>query len=310
MRGAFIRTLVEIAEQDPRVLLLTGDLGFMVVEPFADRFPQRFFNVGVAEQNMIGLATGLAEAGFIPYTYSIATFAALRPYEFIRNGPVLQGLPVRIVGVGGGFDYGYAGPTHHATEDLAVMRALCDMTVVSPADHEQAAAAVRNTSSLPGPVYLRLGKDDRSVVAGLGGRFRLGRTEVIRQGADLVMITVGAITMETVRAAEALSAEGIESMIVVVASLQPAPLEDLASILGGFDVAMTIEAHSVTGGLGSLVCELVAQTGLASRVVCCGVRSAFDGQIGSERHLNDRHGLSASQLVRTAKQALSSSQRA
>src|SRR3972149_3095847 len=111
MRIAFTKTLAELAEQDPRILLLTGDLGYMALEPFSERFPDRFFNVGVAEQNMVGLATGLAEAGFIPFLYSIVTFASLRPYEFIRNGPILHRLPVRIAGVGGGFEYGHNGPT-------------------------------------------------------------------------------------------------------------------------------------------------------------------------------------------------------
>ena len=137
MRTAFVRTLVELAERDERVVLLTGDLGFMALEPFAERFPDRFFNVGVAEQNMVGVATGLAEAGFIPFVYSIATFASLRPYEFIRNGPVLHQLPVRIVGVGGGFEYGHNGVTHHALEDVGVMRVQPGMTVVAPADPAQ-----------------------------------------------------------------------------------------------------------------------------------------------------------------------------
>ena len=128
MRYAFVTTLLELAERDERILLLTGDLGFTVLEPFAEKFPyrsdlrrNRFFNVGVAEQNMVGVGTGLAEAGYIPFLYSIATFAAIRPYEFIRNGPALHRLPVRIVGVGGGFEYGSAGPTHWALEDIALM---------------------------------------------------------------------------------------------------------------------------------------------------------------------------------------------
>src|SRR4051812_22287055 len=118
MRAAFLRTLTELAARDERIVLLTGDLGFAAIEPFKDTFPERFFNVGVAEQNMIGIATGLAEAGFLPFAYSIATFAVLRPFEFIRNGPIMHDLPVRIVGVGGGFEYGHAGPTHHALEDV------------------------------------------------------------------------------------------------------------------------------------------------------------------------------------------------
>src|SRR5215210_8318805 len=174
MRAAFAQTLTELAGQDPRVLLLTGDLGYMALEPFAEAHPERFFNAGVAEQNMVGVATGLAEAGFVPFCYSIATFATLRPYEFIRNGPLLHDLPVRIVGVGGGFDYGPNGVTHYALEDVAVMRVQPDLTVMCPADAEQARAAVLATAELRGPVYLRLGKGG-DLVPGLDGRFRLGR---------------------------------------------------------------------------------------------------------------------------------------
>ena len=122
MRAPFIAALLELAEQDERILLLTGDLGYLVLEPFAERLPERFFNAGVAEQNLLGVATGLAEAGFLPFVYSIVPFAVLRAYEFIRNGPVHQRLPVRIVGVGGGVEYGTNGPSHYGLEDLAVMR--------------------------------------------------------------------------------------------------------------------------------------------------------------------------------------------
>src|SRR5438067_3211269 len=159
MRRAFTNTLVELAEHDPRIMLLTGDLGYLALEPFSERFPDRFFNVGVAEQNMVGLATGLAEAGYVPFVYSITPFATLRPYEFIRNGPILHHLPVRIVGVGGGFEYSHAGLTHHGLEDVGVMRVQPGMGVIAPADHEQTVTAMEATWDLPGPVYYRLGKD-------------------------------------------------------------------------------------------------------------------------------------------------------
>ena len=175
MRAAFTRTLCEIAELDPRVLLLTGDLGYSVLEPFRDRFPDRFLNAGVAEQNMVGVATGLADAGYVPFVYSIATFASMRPYEFLRDGPILHGLPVRIVGVGGGFEYGHAGPTHYALEDVAIMRTQPGLTCIAPADHQQARSALLATRDVPGPIYYRLGKDDRTTVPGLDGRFALGR---------------------------------------------------------------------------------------------------------------------------------------
>src|SRR5436853_680652 len=213
MRRAFVNTLVELAERDPRILLLTGDLGFRALEPFRDRFPERFFNVGVAEQNVVGLATGLAEAGFIPFVYSIATFATLRPYEFIRNGPILHHLPVRIIGVGGGFDYGSAGPTHYGLEDLGVMRIQPGIGVVCPADHEQAAAALAATWDLPGPLYYRIGKDEKNCVPGLGGRFRLGAADQVREGTDLLVVACGAIACQAVAAAAALAAEGVECSV-------------------------------------------------------------------------------------------------
>jgi len=152
LRKAFIATLCELAAADDRIGLMTGDLGHLAMEPFREQFPHRFLNAGVAEQNMIGLATGLAGAGFLPYAYSIATFASLRPLEFIRNGPVLHQLPVRIVGMGMGFEYGHSGPTHYGVEDISVLRTLPGLTIVIPADSDQAVSAIRDTSKISGPV--------------------------------------------------------------------------------------------------------------------------------------------------------------
>ena len=299
MRGTFVNTLAELAMEDERLVLLTADLGFTVIEPFAERFPDRFFNVGVAEQNMVGIATGLAEAGYVPYVYSIATFAALRPYEFIRNGPVHQRLPVRVVGVGGGFDYGTNGPSHHALEDIALMRVQPSLAVIAPADFEQARMALLATHALQGPVYFRLGKDDSSRVDGLDGRFRLGRAEAIGSGGDLLLVTTGSIARNVVAAAEALAVRGVEATVLVAASIAPPPAADLAEALDHFDVAVTVEAHYVNGGLGSLVCEVAAEHGLPCRVVRCGVRALEPGRSGSEAYLNETHGLSVEKLVAT-----------
>lgn len=304
MRATFIRTLVEMADDDPRIMLLTGDLGFTVVEPFAERFPDRFLNVGVGEQNMVGVATGLAEAGFIPFVYSIATFATLRPYEFIRNGPVLHRLPVRIVGVGGGLDYGPNGVTHHALEDLAVMRVQPGLTVLAPADFGQARSALLATSDLAGPVYFRLGKDESNTVPGLDGRFALGRAEKIGSGADVTIVATGSIVVEAARAVAALVERGIDAGLVVVACFSPAPIGDLVAALGATRVAVTVEAHYAPGGLGSLVCEVIAEHALGCRVVRRAVGDEHHGISGSDRYLNALHGLSAESVVTTALEAL------
>lgn len=300
MRAAFVRALIDLAAADERVVLLVGDLGYTVVEPFAEAHPTRFFNVGVAEQNMIGVATGLAEGGFIPYAYSIATFAALRPYEFIRNGPVLHRLPVRVVGVGGGFEYGAAGASHHALEDVAVMRAQPGLAVIAPADHLQAATAFRSGWDAAGPAYYRIGKDDRSIVEGLDGRFRAGRIEMVRDGGDALFVAMGAVSVEAQAAVDALSARGARCGLAIVASVNPPPVDDLAAELAKRPLAITVEDHFVTGGLGSLVAEVIAERGLGCRLVRCGVRVPADGITGSERYLRGLHGLSREALAETA----------
>jgi transketolase len=299
MRQAFIRALAKLAEGDSRILLLTGDLGYKVVEPFSEQFPDRFLNVGVAEQNMVGIATGLAEAGFIPFIYSIVTFAALRPYEFIRNGPILHQFPVRIVGVGGGFEYGHAGITHHGLEDIGVMRIQPGITVVVPADHLQTRTVVEKTWNLPKPVFYRLGKDDKTVVPGLDGCFQLGRVQQIREGNDVLLIATGSISHEVAAAAEILGRQGIACTVLIVASFNPAPVEDLVDVIARFKMAFTVEAHYIVGGLGSLVSEIVSERGLNCRIVRCGVKQAANGLSGSQDYLNRQYGLSRESLVET-----------
>lgn len=297
MRTQFVRTLVDLAAEDPRAVLITADLGFMALEPFAERFGDRFLNAGVSEQNMIGLATGLAEAGYRPYCYSIAPFASLRPLEFIRNGPVLHGLPVRVVGVGGGFEYGTAGPSHHGIDDVGSLRVMTDLTIVAPADAGQVDAVLRAVHPLPGPAYIRIGKDDRHTVHGLRGAFALGRAQQIRRGEDVVLIAMGGISTQVERAAELLAASGISASVVVVASIAPAPVADLVRVLGEHRLAVTVEAHSVVGGVGSLVAEVIAEHDVRCRLVRAGVRTVTNPASGGEAYLNRVHGLDAESIA-------------
>ncbi len=296
MRNAFVSTLVEIAAEDPRVVLLTGDLGFTVLEPFAERFPDRFMNVGVAEQGMVGLATGLAEAGLVPFVYSIGTFASMRPYEFIRNGPLLHSLPVRVVGVGAGLDYGHNGVTHYALEDVAIMRAQPEMTVIAPANSAQAAAAVRASAGIAGPIYFRIGKASADVPE-LSGRFELGRLELIGEGRDVAIISLGSITNEALKAREQLKLGDIDAAVAVVACVQPPPVSDLVELLAELPLAVTVEAHYYTGGLGSLVAEVIAEHGLRCRLLRRAVEMMPRGLTGTLPFLNDVHRLSAGPLA-------------
>lgn len=300
MRGTFVRTLLELAQRDPRIVLLTGDLGYTVLEPFSEKFPDRFYNAGVAEQNMVGLATGLAEGGFIPFLYSIVTFATLRPYEFIRNGPILQQLPVRIVGVGGGLEYGQNGPSHYGVEDVGIMRIQPGITVIAPADYKQARTALLTTSDTPGPIYYRLGKDDQTSIEGLDGRFELGRAQLVQEGTDILLIAMGSVAKEAASAAKTLARKGVSCALMIVASLNPPPIDDLAKTLAGFRLAITVEAHYVVGGVGSLVSEVIAEQGLNCRLIRSGVRTLPSGISGSQDYLHQLHGLSSQALVETA----------
>jgi transketolase len=303
MRDAFVQTLTELAEVDKRIVLLTGDLGFTVLEPFAEHFPDRFYNVGVAEQNMLGIATGLADAGLIPFAYSIATFASMRPYEFIRNGPVLHQLPVRIVGIGGGFDYGHNGATHYALEDVGLLRLQPGLAVVVPADDAQARTALLQTYELPGPVYYRVSKGKASV-PGLDGAFELGRLIRLRTGDDLALLAMGPIVSEALGAADRLAAKGVQATVALVTNLNPNPDDDLVKLLAGFELAMTVESHYVSGGLGTVVAEVIADHGLSTRLRRCGVTEMPRGLTGSQSFLEGRHGLSADALAANALSAV------
>lgn len=304
MRKAFIDSLSRLADADPRIVLLTGDLGFMVMEEFRQRFSERFFNAGISEQNMIGMATGLADSGLIPYAYSIATFASLRPFEFIRNGPVHHRLPVRVVGMGAGFEYGHDGPTHHALEDICALRSLPGLTIVVPADSAQAATAVFDTAFLEGPVYYSLGKDDRLSVKGLNGRFELGRVQTIREGADIAIFSIGSVTVEAVAAAEELERDGIHATIAVVSNYHPDPVEDVACILGKVRHAITVEAQVVSGGLGAFVASVIASNGIACRLWTLGVRTSPDGTSGVQPERWRKHGIDRAGIAGTARRAL------
>jgi transketolase len=228
----------------------------------------------------------------------------LRPYEFIRNGPIQHRLPVRIVGVGGGLDYGTNGLSHYGLEDIAVMRAQPGLTVIAPADAGQTRGAIAATWNLPGPVYYRLGKDDKAVVPGLDGRFELGKLQRLRDGSDLLLIAMGSVATEAVTAAQELAARGVSSSLVIVASVSPAPMDELAGLLGRHPVALTVEAHYRVGGVGSLVAEVIAERGLCCRLVRCGVDSLPNGITGSQRYLHHLYGLSAEKLVETAMAAV------
>ena len=299
MRRAFFETLAELGEADPRVLLLTADLGYMALEPFADRCPKQFVNVGVCEQNMVGMATGLAEAGFLPFVYSITPFAVHRAYEFIRNGPIAHRLPVRVVSVGAGFDYGTNGISHYGLDDIGVLRVQPGFCLIAPADTAQARAALLRCWSLPEPYYFRLSKEDTNVH--LGHEFHLGQVRVVRQGSRVLLLALGNALAETLAAADLLQ-NG--TSVALVDNLNREALDGLDALLRSHDLVITVEEHYLNGGLGSMVCEAVAEAGLGTRVVRCGVTCVPDGTTGSRRYMLQRNGIDATGIAARVRAAL------
>ena len=296
MRNAFILTLSERAAKDPNIWLLCGDLGFSVLEDFASQFPERFVNIGVAEQNMTGVAAGLALSGKVVFTYSIANFPTFRCLEQIRNDVCYHKLSVKIVSVGGGFSYGSAGYTHHGLEDIAVMRVLPNMTIFAPGDPIEARQAAIACIETDGPCYLRLGKGGEKRVRDEDSTTNVRKASVLSKGDDVTILASAgtlALAQETVNR---LLLEGIRADFLSVPCLQPFDTEALVRSVSRTGRIVTIEAHG-PGGLGTIVAEFIALSGLAVRFRP--VR--FDGppvvSAGSQEELNKAGGLSIENAV-------------
>lgn len=305
MRNSFLNELFELAKKDERIVLIVGDLGFGVVTPFMEQLPRQFLNAGVAEQNMTGMAAGMALSGKIAFTYSIANFPTMRCLEHIRNDVCYHNANVKIVTVGGGFAYGAMGATHHAIEDLAVMRALPGMMVVAPGDPIEARAATRAITEYAGPCYLRLGKAGEPVVHQTEIRFELGKAIQMREGRDATLICTGGILQTAVRTAQRLAEEGIQTRLLSMHTLKPLDTEAVLAAARETRAILTLEEHSILGGLGSAVAEVLAEADIP-RVPFrrIGVPAAFSPHIGSQEFMRERHGLTPETIAKSIEDIL------
>jgi len=299
MRTAFIKQLCAIAEQDERVWLLCGDLGYNVLDVFANRFPSRYLNAGVAEQNMTGMAAGLALQGKTVFTYSIANFPVMRCLEQIRNDICYHNLNVKIVAVGGGLAYGSHGYTHHGVEDLAVMSAMPNLTIAAPADPIEARAITSLLTNRPGPAYLRLGKAGEPILHAENTKVELGKSIRVTDGSDLTIISIGGMLGTVLQAGEALRKRGIYPRILSMPFLIPL---DTAAILDAAEhtgAILTVEEHG-TGGLGTTVAETLALHGRATTFKPMRLAKAPIKVSGSQQELRSAQGLSVEGIVEAA----------
>ena len=305
MRTAFLNTLFELAKQDERIMFVTGDLGFTVVEPFMNELPKQFLNAGVAEQNMTGIAVGLALSGKIVFTYSIANFPTLRCLEHIRNDVCYHQANVKIVAIGGGFAYGALGASHHATEELGIMRSLPGITVMAPGDPVEAIHATRAVVEQSGPCYLRLGKAGEPTVHQGDIDFKVGRAIQLRDGEDITIISTGSLLQTAVKVTEELSSQNISSRLLSMHTLKPLDHDAILSAARQTSAILTLEEHSIIGGLGSAVAEVLAEDEKVHvRFRRIGLPPVFSPHIGSQSYMQEKHGLDVVSLVRTIKEFL------
>lgn len=302
MRKAFNEELLKAAHADERIHMILADIGYGEIEPFANAFPKRFINCGVAEQNMTGVACGVAMEGNIAITYSIANFPTLRCLEQIRNDVCYHNANVKIVIIGGGMAYGPLGISHHSTEDLAIMRALPNMKVIAPCDIYEARSAVHAMLAYNGPVYYRCGyKGEKNIHPGPVD-FKIGKAIRITDGKDATIMFSGTIGYNCKLAAEALAAEGIHVSLVSMHTVKPVDKEaviEAATQTGGI---LTVEEHNICGGLGSAVAEAIMDSGVGAckfkRIALPDVNVSL---IGSQDWLRDQYGMGVADIIAAVK---------
>ena len=298
MRNAFASEITKLAAEDGRVVLLSGDIGNRLFDEFKERFPSRFYNCGVAEANMVGVAAGLASCGLRPVTYTIASFMTVRCLEQIRIDACYHHLPVVIAGVGAGLAYAANGCTHHSCEDIALLRALPRMTVVCPGDAHEVRQAIRAALKLEGPSYLRLGKKGEPLVHPQPPEFVIGKGIVVRAGCDVCLLSTGNMLPEAVAAAKELEAVGVSAQVVSLHTVKPLDEALIAEAFRRFAVVATVEEHSRLGGLGGAVAEWLSDhPAQRARLLRVGTADVFLDEAGEQEHARKVFGLTAEAIA-------------
>ena len=302
-RAAYGKALEELAAQEPNLVVLDADLsGSTMTKGFGAEHPDRFFDMGIAEANMVGVAAGLATCGKKPFVNSFAMFAAGRAWEQVRNSVAYPGLNVKVVGSHGGLSVGEDGASHQCCEDFALMRSIPGMVVICPADGVEAEAATKAAYAYQGPVYLRMGRLAVPVFHEDGFKFKIGKGEIMREGTDIAIIANGLMTYEAIKAGEALEAMGIHARIVNMSTIKPLDEKLVLKCAKECGKIITCEEHSIIGGLGEAVCSFLAET-YPVPVKRIGVDDKF-GCSGTAAEVLKAYGLSAEHIVEVTKEFL------
>lgn len=297
MRNAFAAELTKIAEGDERVVLLTGDIGNKLFDNFKKVDARRFYNCGVAEANMIGVASGMALSGLRPVVYTITPFTTTRVFEQIRVDVCYHNVPVVIVGTGAGLSYADLGPTHHSLEDLALLRTLPGMRVFAPCDSTELRLLLRAILKENFPAYIRIGKKGEPAIYDREPEIRIGSATVIAQGSDVCLLGAGTIMNEVVQAGELLAAQGISAEIASFHTVKPLDEDYLTSAQKRFKLMVTVEEHGRAGGFGGAVAEWSVDKGRCIPILSLGTPDEFMHEVGTQEYARKKYGLDASGIA-------------
>lgn len=290
MRTAYLDTLYELAKMDQRVYALISDNGAIVYDKYRRDLPGQYLNLGISEANMVGVAAGMASCGKIPFAYTIGAFLAYRAFEFIRNDVCLQNQNVKIVGTGAGEVYSALGPTHHSTEDLGGLRALPNLTIISPASPLEVKKATKAAYEYEGPVYIRLGTNREPEIYEDNFEYQIGKAVTLRDGKDVTLIGTGSILKDVLDAADQMKMEGISVRVVDMHTIKPLDKESIMKAIDETGKIITVEDHNVIGGLGSAVAEVVAEYGKGVRFRSLGLDD-FSYGYGTYMQVKEQNGI-------------------
>ncbi len=302
MRNAYLIALYDLAKKNKNILALVSDNGAVVYDKYRQDFPSQFINFGISEANMVSVAAGLSSCGKIPFAYTISSFLTMRAFEQIRVDVCLQKMNVKLVGIGAGFVYSNLGPTHQATEDVALMRSLPNMTIISPADPLEAKYATYAAAKVFGPVYIRLSTGGTPSVYKNEYDFKLGKAVTLREGEDVTIISSGGIIHEVLKAADDLESENISVRVINIHTIKPIDNQAILKAAGETKAIFVVEEHSINGGLGSAVAEVILEGDIKPiRFKRLGLNNVFPSGYGTYDEMKEMNGLSQKDIVREAK---------
>jgi len=289
MRKTFITTLIELAEKDKDIVLITPDMGFSVLEPFFEKFPERSINCGIAEQNAISLASGMALMGKKPYVYTIIPFLVERAFEQVKLDVAYMNTNVKLVGIGAGFTYGAAGATHHAIEDISVMRSLPNMTVCCPGDNNEATEITKKSLTTNTPMYIRIGRHNRGVFN--TKPINIGEASIIEKGEDIAVISTSNMLPDAYHYCNKLKKEGRKPYLISMHTIKPLDKTTIIELINKNVEIHSLEEHNIIGGLGSALAEVIAESGKGIKFKRIGVPDQFSHYIGNQKYIKKQFGL-------------------